>query len=123
MTGMGWRRRWAFVVAAVGLLVAVGAGVGSAGDADQFRARSSAAVSATGAIGSGTGGALDTRVQRDIEAGQRQRTPHHDGVGGPASLSQSPRPWLRALAGVLERAGHPERLGQILLRGPPGLSA
>jgi hypothetical protein len=123
MTGTGRLRRLALLVAAVGLLVAVGAGVGPAGAADQFRARASAAVSASAAIGSGTGGALDTRVQRGIEVGQGQRTSHHDGVGGPASLGQSPRPWVGALAAILERAGHPERLGQILLRGPPGPSA
>jgi hypothetical protein len=123
MTGIGRRQRLALLVAAVGLLVAVGAGVGSAGEADQFRAWSSAAVSASGAISSGTGGALDTRVLRSLEVGQGQRTSHHDGVGGPPSLSQNPRPSVAALASVLERAGHPERLGHILLRGPPGPSA
>jgi hypothetical protein len=97
--------------------------VGRAGQADQFPARSGPAVSATGAIGSGTGGAVDTRVLRHIEVGQGQRTSHHDAVGGPVSLSRNPRPWVTALAAVLERAGHPERLGHILLRGPPGPSA
>ena len=123
MTGTGRRRRLALLVAAVGVLVAVGAGVGSAREADHFQARSSAAVSATGAIGSGTGGALDTRVLRNIEVGQGQRTSHLDGVGSPPSRSQTPRPRVAALASVLERAGHPERLGHILLRGPPGPSA
>jgi hypothetical protein len=123
MTGTGRRQRLALLVAAVGLLVAVGAGVGTAGEADQVRARSSAAVSATGAIGSGTGGALEPRFLRNTEVGQEQRTPHLDGVGGPPSLRPTPRPRVAALASVLERAGHPERLGHILLRGPPGPSA
>jgi hypothetical protein len=122
---LGNRERWrlSLLVAAVAVLVGAGAGVGNAGEAEQFRGRSSAAVSANAAISAGAGGTLDTRVQRDINAGQRYRTPHHAGVGGPTSLGHSRRPWVQAQAGVLERAAHPERLVQILLRGPPGRSA
>src|SRR5437764_13159161 len=123
MTGAEHGRRVAFLFAAVALLLAVGFGVGSAGDADQFRAHSSPAISAAGAIGSGTGGALDTRVQRETEVRAGQGNPHRDGAGGPPSLGRSPQPWVRTLAATLEHAGHPERLGHILLRGPPGPSA
>jgi len=105
------------------VLVGVAAGVGSTGDADRLRVHSSAAVRSVGSIGPGTAGALDTRFQRDTEAGQALRAPHHDGVAGSASDGHSTRPGVRALAGVLERAGHPERIGEILLRGPPRLSA
>ena len=122
---LGMRERWrsTLLFAAVGVLVAVGAGVGNAGGAEQLQTRSSAVVSATPAIGLGTGGVLDTRVQRPPDAGPRHRTTHHDGLGGPVAPGRSPQPWARTLAGILERAGHPERLGQILLRGPPGPSA
>jgi hypothetical protein len=118
------RRLAACLIAAVGLLVAVGAGVGRGGDADQFGARSSAAVSATGVFGSASGGGLDTRVQRHVDAGPGHRAAFDQvGLDGPASSSRNPGPGVAARAAVLERAGHPERLGQILLRGPPGPSA
>jgi hypothetical protein len=117
------RRRVALLVAVVGLLVAVGAGVGHDDDAAQFRGRAPAAVSATGAFGSTAGGAPDTRVQRHLDAGQGQRLSDHVGLGGSPSRGPSPAPVVAALAAVLERAGHPERLGHILLRGPPGPSA
>jgi hypothetical protein len=123
MTGTMQQRRVALLVALVGLLVAVGAGVGHADDAAQFRGRSQAAVSATGAFGSSSGGAPDTRVQRHLDAGQGQRTSDHVGLGNAPSRGQSPAAVVAALASVLERAGHPERLGHILLRGPPGPSA
>ena len=123
MTGTMQRRRGALLVALVGLLVAVGAGVGHADDAAQFRGRSQAAVSATGAFGSSSGGAPDTRVQRPLDAGQGQRASDHVALGNAGSRGHSPAPVVAALASVLERAGHPERFGHILLRGPPGPSA
>jgi hypothetical protein len=123
MTGTVRGRRSAFLVAIVGLLLAVGAGVGRGGDADQFRGRSPAAVSATGAFGSAPGGALDTRVQRHRDASPGQRASDHVDLTGVPSRTHSAGPGVWALAGALERAGHPERLGHILLRGPPGPSA
>jgi hypothetical protein len=123
MTGTGLRRRSALLVALVGLLVTVGTGVGRAGDADRFRGRSPVAVSTTGIIGSAAGGAPDTRVQRHRDAGPGQRASDHVGLGGPPSRTRIGGPSVWALAATLERAGHPERLGHILLRGPPGPSA
>jgi hypothetical protein len=123
MTGTVRGRRSAFLVAIVGLLVAVGAGAGQGGDADQFRGHSPAAVSATGVFGSAPGGALDTRIQRHRDASSGQRASDQFELSGVPSRTHSAGPGLWALAGALERAGHPERLGHIFLRGPPSPSA
>jgi hypothetical protein len=68
-------------------------------------------------------GALDTRLQRDIETGNGQRGSRDDALSGPPVGAQQRRAAVGALAAVLERAGHPERVGRILLRGPPVSSA
>jgi hypothetical protein len=81
------------------------------------------AISTTGVIGSGAGEAHDTRLQRDTRAEKRQRSIRQVGLAGPASPGQRPRARVAALAAVLERSGHPERLGHIVLRGPPASSS
>ncbi|HEV7861334.1 MAG TPA: hypothetical protein VGR20_01500 [Acidimicrobiia bacterium] len=133
MTGRGRLRTSALVLAALILLSALGAGLGKTPDAEQFRPRLHAVLGSGDAIGLGAGGlgagglgagrALDTRLQRDAEHRPGQRTARTDGLAGPPSVSPVPGPWVSTLAATLERAGHPERLGQILLRGPPGPSA
>jgi hypothetical protein len=124
MTGKGRLRLPALAIAALVLVVTVGAGLGTHGpDVDQFRGRLHAVVSSGDAIGSGAGPALDTRLQRDTELRPGQRTSRHDGLSGQASFRQAPGPWSPTLAAILERASHPERVGHILLRGPPGPSA
>jgi hypothetical protein len=123
MTGTARLRQVTLAVAVIGLLVGLPVKVGHTGAADQLRIRSSVAISTTGVIASGAGEALDTRLQRDTRAEKGQRSVRQAGLTGPASSAQRPRAWAAALAGVLERAGHPERVGHILLRGPPGSSA
>jgi hypothetical protein len=110
------------LVGAVVAVLAAGAGVGQAADTGRSWAPTSPAVTAGGTIGSGAAGALDTRLQRDIEAGKGQRCSRHDALSGDPVIGQRQRVALGALAAVLERAGHPERIGRILLRGPPAPS-
>ena len=123
MTGAERFRRSLLLILSVGLLVAGGGGLGRAGDGGQAAARSNTAIEAAGPYGLVPGGAPDTRVQRDLElrTGPRSGTPLDLGELGTAPAL----PALRAAAveATLERAGHPERAGQILLRGPPGPSA
>lgn len=116
-------RRSMLLFGAVALLLAVGAGVGSAGDAETTAGRSNAAVTAPGVIGSLTGGALDPRLQRDTKIENGQRLSRQDALSGPASPGPQYRARTVALAAVLQRADHPERVGPILLRGPPASSA
>jgi len=123
MIGNGRRRASMPVLAALILLGSLGAGPGSGPDVDQSHGRLDAVVTARDAMWSAPGAALDTRLQRDRGVGPGQRTSRHDGLAGAASLHRSLGPTLPRLAAVLERAGHPERLGEILLRGPPAPSA
>jgi len=123
MTGARRLQRMMLLVGAVTVLLAAGAGVGHAADTEKLWAPSSPAVTAGSTIGAGAAGALDTRLQRDIEAGKGQRCSRHDALGEPSVFGPQRRASLGVLAALLERAGHPERVGRILLRGPPGSSA
>jgi hypothetical protein len=123
MTGARRLQRLVLLVGAVTVLLAAGTGVGHAGDAERAWTSSSPAVTAGGTIGSGAAGTLDPRLQRDIGSGNAQRSSRHDGLEAGAVAAQQRRASLGALAAVLERAGHPERVGVILRRGPPGPSA
>jgi hypothetical protein len=124
MTGTARLQRLMLLVGAVTVLLASGTGVGHAGDSERFWGSGSPAVTAGATLGPGVSGTLDPRLQRDIGAGSGHHCSRHDdGLDGPPVLGQQPRPVLGALAAVLERAGHPERVGRILLRGPPGSSA
>jgi len=122
MTGTARLRQVTLAVAVLGLLVGLPAEVGPTGGAEQWRIRSSAAISTTGVIGTAAGEAHDTRLQRDTRAEKGQRSVRQDGLTGAASPGRRPRGSAAALAAVLERSGHPERVGHILLRGPPGSS-
>jgi hypothetical protein len=122
MTGTVRLRRVTLAVAVIGLLVGGPTEVRRTGRVDQFRSESSAAISTTGVI-AGAGAAVDTRLQRDTKAEKGQRSVRQDGSTGAASPGRRAQAWAAALAAVLERAGHPERVGHILLRGPPASSA
>lgn len=122
MTGQARLRRVALVVAVAGLLVGVPAGMSRPADADQSRILSSAAFSPTGLLASRVGEPLDTRLQRDTAADKGQRSVRQVASTGPTAHGRPPQRVV-SLAAVLERAGHPERVGQILLRGPPASSA
>jgi hypothetical protein len=111
------------LLGAVVLLLGVTAGVRAGGVRETLTGTTSPAVTTTGLFGSGAGGAADTRVQRDVEGGKRQPSSRLDGIGGSPALAQASQRWVTALAAALERAGHPERVGHILLRGPPATSA
>jgi hypothetical protein len=115
-------RRRAGILGAIALLVGVAAGAGGPDGPERFGPRSGTSITASGFIGSATT-APDTRLQRDIESGQGQRLSRHDSLAGPASVAPPAQAWVRSLAGVLERAGHPERTGKIRKRGPPTASA
>jgi len=122
MTGTARLRQMTLAVAVIGLLVGLPAEAGHSGGPEQFRIGSSVAITTTGVIAAGVGEALDTRLQRDTRAEKGQRSARQDGLTGPASPGRRPRASAAALAAVLEHAGHPERVGHILLRGPPGSS-
>ena len=118
MTRTARLRQLTLAVAVLGLLVGVPAQLsGTAGP------HSGVAITTTGVIASGSGEAVDTRLQRDTKAQKGQRSVRQDGLTGPASAERRAQSSVAALAGVLERAGHPERIGHILLRGPPASSA
>lgn len=123
MTGQARLRRVALVVAVAGLLVGVPAGMSRPADADQSRILSSAAFSPTGLLASRVGEPLDTRLQRDTAADKGQRSVRQVASTGPTAHGRPAPQRVVSLAAVLERAGHPERVGQILLRGPPASSA
>jgi hypothetical protein len=123
MIGTARLRHVTLAVAVIGLLIGLPVEVSHTGGTDQLLIRSSVAISTTGVIASGAGEALDTRLQRDTRAEMGQRSVRQAGLTGPASHGRRPRAWAAALAAVLERSGHPERVGHILLRGPPGSSA
>ncbi|MCA1842056.1 MAG: hypothetical protein LC792_02490 [Actinobacteria bacterium] len=124
MTGTARLQRLMLLVGAVTVLLASGTGVGHAGDSERLWGSTGPAVTAGGTIGSGASGTLDPRLQRDVGAGSGHHCCRHDDVlSGPPVLGQQRRLALDALAAVLERAGHPERVGHVLLRGPPGSSA
>lgn len=108
---------------AVALLIGAGGAVGASARADHFPARSDAVVGAAGILGPGTGAAHDPRLQRDADAGPSHRPSRHDTLGAASSLGPQSTPSFGAVAGIAERAGHPERLGAIRRRGPPGASA
>jgi hypothetical protein len=122
MTGARRLQRMMLLVAAVTILLAVGAGVGHAGDSEKFWASSTPAVTAGSTMGAGAAGTLDPRLQRDIGAGGGHRSSRLDGLREPAVPGQWRGGSSAAVAAVLERAGHPERVGVILRRGPPGSS-
>jgi hypothetical protein len=123
MTGTARLRQVTLAVAVMALLVGVPAEAGHSSAAEQLHIQSSAAISATGVIASGAGEAHDTRLQRDTRGERAQRSVRQGGLTGPASSGGRPHAWAAALAAVLERSGHPERVGHILLRGPPGSSS
>jgi len=122
MTGTARLRRVTLVVAVVGLLVGVPAGASRAADLDQSRIRSGIATSPIGLLASRAGEPLDTRLQRDTAPEKGQRSVRQDNSTGPSGQGCQTPQWVAAVAALLERAGHPERVGQILLRGPPGSS-
>ena len=111
-------RQLTLAVAVLGLLLSVPAQPGGTAGPHP-----GAAISTTGVIASGAGEAVNTRLQRDTKAEKGQRSVRQDGLTGPASPGWRGQAWAAALAAVLERAGHPERVGHILLRGLPALSA
>ena len=123
MTGTVRLRRVALAGAVIGLLVGAPAEAGRTAGADQVRFRSSVAIFPTGGLASRAGHAADTRLVRDTTAEKSQRFVRQDGLTGSASPGRRAQAWATALAAVLEHAGHPERVGHILLRGPPGSSA
>jgi hypothetical protein len=123
MIGRSRLRRFGLLLGAVVVLVGVAAGVRAPGAADHPGGRAGPAVTATGLLGSGTSGATDTRLQRDVETGRAQQGSRLDATGSSAVSAPASRRSTAALAAVLERAGHPERFGHFLLRGPPGPSA
>lgn len=116
------RVQLALLVGAVALLVGLGAGAGCGAGAGRFEGQS-ALLAASTLVGPGPAGAPDTRVQRDVGFGERHLGSRVDGIGEPRIQAQASRAWDTALAAAIERAGHPERVGHILLRGPPALSA
>jgi hypothetical protein len=122
MTGTARLWRVALIVAVVGLLIGVPTGVSRAADVDQSRIRSSVAISPAGLLASRTAEPLDTRLQRDTAPEKGQRSVRQDDSTGPTACGRRAPQWVAATAAVLERAAHPERVGQILLRGPPGSS-
>ena len=123
MNGTARLRQVTLAVAVMALLVGLPAEAGHSSAAEQFRIQSPLAISTSGTIASGAGEAHDTRLQRDTRAEKAQRSIRQDGLTDPASPGRRPRAWVAALAAVLERSGHPERVGHILLRGPPGSSS
>ena len=123
MTGAGRLRRSLLLILSVGLLVASGGRIGRADGSGQGAVRSSTAIEAANTFGLAPAGAPDTRVQRDLEPRTGQRTAAPAGLGGLGAAHAVPAPRSAAVEATLERAGHPERTGQILLRGPPGPSA
>ena len=122
MTGTRRVRRSALLVGVVALLVGLGAGVGQANATDQLHGQS-AVLSASALVGSGPAGAPDTRFQRDVAFGERHVGSRLDGLAASLARTQASRAWVVALAATVERAGHPERVGHILRRGPPTASA
>jgi hypothetical protein len=123
MSGTARLRQVTLAVAAMALLVGLPAEADHSGGAEQLRIRSNVAISTTGMIASGAGEAHDTRLQRDTRAEKAQRSIRQDGLTDPVSPGRRPRSRAAALAAVLERSGHPERVGHILLRGPPDSSS
>ena len=122
MTGTPRLRQVTLAVAVIALLVGLPVEVGPTDGADQARIGSTVAISTTGVLAARAGEGLDTRLQRDTRTEKGQRSVRQDGLAGPASPGRRPRARVAALAAVLEHSGHPERVGHILLRGPPGSS-
>ena len=116
-------RRVTLAVAVIAVLVGLPAETGQSGGADQLRIGSTVAISTTGVIADRAGEGFDTRLQRDTRAEKGQRSVRRDGRTGPSAAGLRPGAWTAASAAVLEHSGHPERVGHILLRGPPGSSA
>jgi hypothetical protein len=121
MTGNRRPPRLGVLFGALALLVGVAAGVRAVGVPEKLDGSTSPAVTTTGLFGPAAG-AADTRVQRHVEIGKAQQGSRLDGVGGSAARTQASQAWVTTLAAILERAGHPERVGHILLRGPPTAS-
>jgi len=115
-------RQAMLAVAVIAVLVGLPAETGRTGGADQVRIGSTVAISTTGVIADRAGEGLDTRLQRDTRGEKGPRSVRQDGLTGPAAPGRRPGAWAAALAAVLEHSGHPERVGHILLRGPPGSS-
>ena len=122
MTGTTELRRARWLLATIAVVLAAGVGIGRA-DVGQVGTQSSGAIQSIGVVHSGTSGLFDSRSTRNIDAGKLHRPFDHEGVTNAESGHSRSLPWVQAQAGVLERADHPERLGRILLRGPPGPSA
>jgi hypothetical protein len=111
------------LVTALGLLLGATAGVAlRTGELDRSRIRSSAALSTVSLIAIPQADGLDSRLQRPTKAQLGGQAVRHDTVAGPGLVGLRSARWAAALAAVIERAGHPERAGHILLRGPPGPS-
>lgn len=111
------------VLGAIALLAGIAAaGLGDSDGPERPSHRSATAITAAAYIGSAST-APETRLGRDIESGKGQRGPRHDSSDAAASAAPQPRSRIEALAAVLEEAGHPERTGHILLRGPPAATA
>jgi hypothetical protein len=115
-------REVTLAVAVMALLVGLPAQAGRSRAAEQFRIQSSVAISG-GMMASGAGEAHDTRLQRDTRGEKAQRSVRQGDLTDPSSPGRRSRAWVVALAAVLERSGHPERVGHRLLRGPPGSSS
>jgi hypothetical protein len=122
MTGIRRVRQSVLLVGVFALLVGLGAGVGHPRATNRLEGQS-AVLSASTLVGSGPAGAPDTRFQRDVAFGERHVGSRLDGLAASLAQAQASRARIVALAAVVEWAGHPERIGHILLRGPPTASA
>jgi hypothetical protein len=122
MNRVGRPQRWVLLVAAAALLIGLSANAGHDSSGGRFEGQSG--VLGTGAlVGPGPAGAPDTRLQRDVGFGQRHLGSRVDGIGGPRVQAPVSQAWGAAPPAAIERAEHPERVGPVLLRGPPALSA
>lgn len=122
MSGRRGLRQVTPLLALVALLAGLVGGPSASIGTDSSAVGRTTAVTAIGTIAPATVGALDIRLPRHGESGRAQRAGLHDACSHPATASTRPRAWVEALAALLERAGHPERVGHVLRRGPPGSS-
>jgi hypothetical protein len=121
---IGNRRLRASRLVLVGLLLLgfIATDPGSRPNVDPAHGRLDAVVAAGPAVWSGPAAGLATRLQGDTGSRPGART-SRPGLTSSPSPDQFSGPSVPRTAALLERAAHPERLGGILLRGPPGLSA
>lgn len=122
MNRAGRAQRWVLLVAAAALLAGLSANAGRGAGGGRFEGQSGV-LGASALVGPGPAGAPGTRLQRDVGFGERHLGSRVDGIGGPRVQAPASQAWGAAPAAAIERAGHPERVGPVLLRGPPATSA